>query len=140
MSEAGSSAVRTQLQLQEGQHHTTKQGWAPEAAAYGRMCFEHATLLCRTGCPCPTQLHLLLPVSLCLQATNVCPSCGCYAALHHALFHAAQSPCRYQYLTLLHFLDRGEWPHPSGNQPGQPSVANEHEWPRCSSCSAGFVQ
>lgn len=40
-------------------------------------------------------------------------------------------PRSYQYLTLLHFLDRGEWPHPTGNQPGQPSVTNEHEWPRC---------
>ncbi|KAI7840403.1 hypothetical protein COHA_005834 [Chlorella ohadii] len=44
------------------------------------------------------------------------------------LVFVGDSITRYQYLTLLHFLDRGEWPHPTGNQPGQPSVANEHEW------------
>lgn len=78
-------------------------------------------------------------MSLRLQATNVCPPCGRYAALHHDIFRAAQSRCRYQYLTLLHFLDRGEWPHPSGNQSGQPSVANEHEWPRCTTAALGLL-
>lgn len=45
------------------------------------------------------------------------------------LVFIGDSVTRYQYLTLLHFLDRGRWPAPLGGDPGEPSVANEREWP-----------
>ncbi|KAL4440174.1 hypothetical protein ABPG75_003175 [Micractinium tetrahymenae] len=45
------------------------------------------------------------------------------------LVFVGDSVTRYQYLTLLHFLERGTWPAPLGGVPGEPSVANEHEWP-----------
>jgi hypothetical protein len=50
--------------------------------------------------------------------------------LHPHQRHNCCACRRYQYLTLLHFLDKGAWPAPLGGVPGQPSVANEHEWPR----------
>ncbi|KAL4438729.1 hypothetical protein ABPG77_006333 [Micractinium sp. CCAP 211/92] len=45
------------------------------------------------------------------------------------LVFVGDSVTRYQYLTLLYFLERGDWPAPLGGVPGEPSVANEHEWP-----------
>jgi hypothetical protein len=38
--------------------------------------------------------------------------------------------CRYQYLSLIYFLEKGTWPAPYGGVDGEPSVCNEHEWPR----------
>ena len=38
---------------------------------------------------------------------------------------------RFQYIVLAYFLHTGEWPPPYGGVPGQPSIANSHEWPRC---------
>lgn len=39
--------------------------------------------------------------------------------------------CRFQYVVLAYFLHAGQWPPPFGGVPGQPSLANSHEWHRC---------
>ena len=75
--------------------------------------------------------------------SRACRSLGCWpaapkrapgtASTRTPLTPAPPQPCAtrsYQYLTLLHFVERGRWPAPLGGVPGDPSVANEHEWPR----------